>query len=127
MKVSTILKAVVAVAAIGGIGAAVCSKTKAEKEIKMAENIEAEEEADNKKVKNNASKIITKENIDAVLGGVCCGLAGGLLTYTIMVPLTHKIADHVVVYKLVQKAIENNNLSVEELINLAYETNQEVA
>lgn len=134
MKLSTIFKAVTVVSTIATVGLFAYSKTREAKKIKMVKNIEdtvEPEESENtesvEKVKSELSNFTTKEKNAVILGGTLCGLTGGLIVYATLVPICCRVGDCLIVYKLVQKATANGNLTIEELIDLAYNRGQEVA
>lgn len=128
MKLSTIFKAVTVVSTIATVGLFAYSKAREAKKIKMDNDIEdVVEPKESEEAHSDLSDFTTKEKNAAILGGTLCGLTGGLIVYATLVPICRRIGDCLIVYKLVQKATGNGNLTIEELIDLAYNRSQEVA
>ena len=132
MKLSTIFKAVTVVSTIATVGLFAYSKVREAKKIKMDNDIEdvvepkesedikfAEEETIAKKVKKTMGTITPKQWAISLGVGCICAL--------IALPVSTVASYCYVVCALVRKAIDNGNLTIEELIDLAYNAKPEVA
>lgn len=117
MRISTIVKAVSVVAAMGVVGVTVYSKVKENKETTTEPEVKTEEVKESEKPE--PAKIDTKRVVLACSAGCVCG---GLILVTMPAILGRKMICHYAI-----EAVKNGNLTMEELIELAKGENQEVA
>lgn len=117
MRISTIVKAVSVIAAMGVVGVTVYSKVKENKETTTEPEVKTEEEKEPEEPE--PVKIDTKRVVLAVSVGCVCG---GLILVTMPAILGRKMICHYAI-----EAVKNGNLTMEELIELAKGENQEVA
>lgn len=117
MRISTIVKAVSVVAAMGMVGVTVYSKVKENKETDTEPEVKNEEAEEPEEPE--PAKIDTKQAVLAVSAGCVCG---GLILVTMPAILGRKMICHYAI-----EAVKNGNLTMEELIELAKSENQEAA
>lgn len=128
MRVSTIFKAVATVVAISLVGVKVYSKVKenktneVESEVKTEETVEDDSEEDS----ITGFKDMTIKQRAVVIGtAVIGGLLSGFFLLWITTPLRLEAIYRRAVCYCVERAIDNGNLTFEELIDLAHNVSQE--
>lgn len=128
MRVSTIFKAVATVAAIGLVGVKVYSKVKenktneVESEVKTEETVEDDSEEDSI---TGFKDMTIKQRAVVIEVSAVGGLLTGFLLLVITTPFRIESLYRRIVCHCVERAIDNGNLTFEELIDLAHNVSQE--
>lgn len=118
MKTSTLLKVASAVTAIVAVGAAIYSKTKCEVQ-KENEDVE-EETVETNEVKTVVTEVLKNKQVaNVAFFGVACG-------FVWLITMPARIGRRAICHYAIE-AIHNGNLTMEELIDLAKNVNQEVS
>lgn len=121
MKASTLLKVASAVTAIVAVGAAIYSKTKCESQKEIDnETVDTEEVKEDNEVKSVVTEVLRNKQVTSVaFFGIACG-------FVWLITMPARIGRRAICHYAIE-AIHNGNLTMEELIDLAKNVNQEAS